>query len=503
MAETKTPELQTLRDLMDAFKVYIPYVQERGITPDLIRTLIKEHEPIKAQLKYFRDRYEASKDGVPILTRTMQTKSGNPIDTMVNNKLNNAFDTDVIDSENGYLLGLPINYAVTQEKKAAHTKLIEVIDQFRIRENVPDKDATWGKRASIGGYAARLCYIGLENDKPVPRITNLKSEEVIFLYTESMAEPTYALHYYNKPTVQSDGSKVNATVADFYDGLEYHRFVKTDEDFVYESSELHGFDYMPVIGLENDDELTASMHKVLNLVNAYDRTLSDASNEIESSRLALLVISEAQINEEDIENMKYAGLLELMGDNAKASYLTKDVNDGMIENHLNRLDTNIMRLTKSVNFTDEQFGSNLSGIAIAFKTMALENKAITKENKMRSSLQYQFKVLCSGWARLGICKPEDYLDIWTAFKRNMPVNKVELAQLIANLKATGIVSDRSLRSLLWFIDDIDAEEAQLALEEAERIAQFERMGGDDDDDNIQIAKRTDNEPDEQDKRGDA
>lgn len=455
MAELKKPELKTLRDLMDAFKMYIPYVEQHGVTPDLIRALIKDHEPVKQQLKYFRDRYEASKDGVPILTRIMQTKSGNPIDTLVNNKLNNAFDADVIDSENGYLLGLPINYATQKDKKSAHTKLIEALDHLRTRDNVTDKDATWGKRASVGGYGARLCYIGIENDKPVPRILNLRSEEVIFIYNETMAEPTYALHYYNKPVVLADGTKQNVTVADFYDNIEYHRFEKASGDFVYVESNLHGFDHMPIIGLENDDELMASMQKVLNLIDAYDRTMSDASNEIEASRLAILILENLGLDENEIDKMRAAGILEMWGEKTSARYLTKDVNDQMIENALNRYEKNVMRFAKAVDFTDEQFSSNLSGIAIAFKTMALENKAITKENKMRSSLQYQMKVLCSAWARLGICKPEDYLDIFFNFKRNLPVNKLEMAQIVSLLK--GIVSDRTLLSLLPFVDDIEAE----------------------------------------------
>ncbi|CAM5244104.1 hypothetical protein LSPH24S_06356 [Lysinibacillus sphaericus] len=54
---------------------------------------------------------------------------------------------------------------------------------------------------------------------------------------------------------------------------------------------------------------------------------------------------------------------------------TKEVNDQMIENHLNRLEENIMRLAKSVNFSDESFAGNTSGVAMKFKLMALENNA--------------------------------------------------------------------------------------------------------------------------------
>ena len=449
----------TLRDAMDAFKVYIPHIEEHGINGALIAQLIKEHEPVKEQLVTFKSRYEVSKDGVPILKRSPShidtTGDVQRLDTMINNKLNNTFDSDLVDTKNGYFLGSPINYVVEKTKVKNADRLTEVLDQMRVRDNVPDKDATFGKRASIGGYSARLCYIGIDANKPVVRITNLRPEECILIYNESMSEPRYALHYYNDIILQPDGTKQNVVKADFYDELSYTRFIKTDSDFVEEPPALHGFSCTPLFGLENNDELASEAQKVLNLVDAYDRTFSDASNEIEATRLAILLLYNLGMDKEEIQKMKSAGVLEMWGEKVDAKYLTKDVNDQMIENHLNRLDKNIMRFGKSIDFTDEQFASDLSGIAILFKTMSLEHKAIIAENKMRSSLQYQMKVMCSAWAKLGICAPEDYLNIWTGFKRNLPQNIYEAAQATSLFK--GNISERTRLSLLSFIDDVEAE----------------------------------------------
>ncbi|MEG0381241.1 MAG: phage portal protein, partial [Kurthia sp.] len=82
-------------------------------------------------------------------------------------------------------------------------------------------------------------------------------------------------------------------------------------------------------------------------------------------------------------------------------------------------------------------------------------KAIDSENKMRSSLQYQMKVLCSAWSLLGICDAEDYLNIWFGFKRNLPNNITDAAQATVALK--GNVSERTRLSLLPFVDDVEAE----------------------------------------------
>ena len=246
--------------------------------------------------------------------------------------------------------------------------------------------------------------------------------------------------------------------------------MRSDNDFVLEDVKRHGVQYNPLFVVENNDELDGEAKKILNLVDAFDRTLSDASNEIEASRLAILILQNIGMDEEDIQKMKASGILEMFGADGKASYLTKDVNDSMIENHLNRLNQNIMRFAKSIDFTDEKFSSNLSGIAILFKTMGLEHKAIVAENKMRSALQYQMKVLCSGWALLGLCDPEDYLKIYFNFKRNLPANRKEEAEIVNIL--SGQVSQRTLLSYLSTVDDIEAEIEAMQQEREEFNAQL-------------------------------
>uniref|UniRef100_UPI0020C0EE77 phage portal protein n=1 Tax=Lysinibacillus fusiformis TaxID=28031 RepID=UPI0020C0EE77 len=82
---------------------------------------------------------------------------------------------------------------------------------------------------------------------------------------------------------------------------------------------------------------------VYDLIDAYDRTLSDASNEIEQFRLAFVVLKGMGMDDEDAKKVAQTGIFELMGEDNDIKYLTKDVNDQMIENHLDRLKENIMR----------------------------------------------------------------------------------------------------------------------------------------------------------------
>lgn len=480
------PDKLSIRKRMDAFKVYIPYIREHGINEELLQQIVNEHNSIHEDIRALQERYEASVEGVPILKRQMksinlESERVRRIDEIINNKLNNTFDSEIVDTKVGYFLGNPINYVVDNEN-ADLESLAEAIEVLRIRENIPDKDTSLGTRTGIAGYGARLVYWSLENNKPILKIANVDPAECIFLYEDSMSAPTYSIQYYPTVEVLPDGTKKQVTIVEFHDNSDTYFFKNGDNGFELTDIIPHNLDSSPLFGVENNDSLQGEAAKILNLIDAYDRTMSDANSEIEATRLAILILRNIGMDEEDIQNMNKAGLLEMFGENVDAKYLTKDVNDTMIENHLNRIEQNINRFAKSVDFTDEAFAGNISGVAIKFKTMSLEHKAIIAEHKFRSALQYQFKLLCNGWSKLGICKPEDYLNVWFGFKRNLPSNILEEAQATATLK--GNVSERTRLSLLSFIDDVDAELEEMKKDEIEfgnKLEPLEPIGGSNED----------------------
>jgi SPP1 family phage portal protein len=147
---------------------------------------------------------------------------------------------------------------------------------------------------------------------------------------------------------------------------------------------------------------------------------------------------------------------------ADVSFITKDVNDVVIENHLNRLEQNILRFAKHVNFGDEAFAGNQSGVALKFKLFGLDSKCQTTELKFKRALQQQWQCITSAWAQKG--SRLDYLDIYAEFSRNFPLNLPEEAAATVALK--GMVSEPTRLALLSFVDD-PAFELSLMQQEAE------------------------------------
>ncbi|WP_181219943.1 phage portal protein [Bacillus subtilis] len=441
---------------------FLEQIRASGITPELIAEIIEAHKNDHDRMKKLYDRYQAEVQGVPILTREaieyedFETGHVKRIDHKVNNKLNNSFDSDIVDTKVGYLFGHPITYEFDDKRETGTTSTRkQMIDDFNTLNNIADEDSEWGKMATICGYGARLAYIDRSGNE---RVKNIEPWEAVFLSDGNIHEPEYALRYYETYNGQQK--------AEFYDSKTIYYFSTKDSSaFTLDRKQPHMFDGCPLFGLANNKELKGDAEKVLSLIDAYDRTLSDASNEIEQYRLAYLILKGLGADEDTLQQLKKTGILELYDEKDDVSYLTKDINDAIIENHLNRLEENILRFAKSVNFSDESFGGNVTGVAMKFKLMALENKCITMERKMTAALRYQYKLIFSAWATKNKAKEEDYLKVWFGFKRNLPANVLEEAETTSQLK--GNISEETRLSLLSFVDDVQYELQKMKDEEEE------------------------------------
>ncbi|WP_353856446.1 phage portal protein [Bacillus sp. Bos-x628] len=454
---------------------FLQHLRKSEITGEVIQAIIDAHKEKRSMMISQYERYKASIEGVPILRRDafqlehqedFETGAILRIDDRVNNRLNNGFDSEIVDTKIGYMFGHPITYEVDKNKVKSNA-LEEAINRFNLLNTIEDADSELGKKAAICGYATRLAYVDKSGEV---RTINIDPWEVAVI-GNNITEPEYALRYY-EVTTWIDGKQIKRDKAEFYDSSQVYYFEKLENGWTLVDILKHLFDHCPLFGLPNNDELMGDAEKVYSLIDAYDRTLSDASNEIEQLRLAYIIFKGAGADEETLENLKKHGVFELFGENDDVKFLTKDINDTMIENHLNRLEENIMRFSKSVNFSDEAFGGNLTGVAMRYKLMALENKCITMERKMTAALRYQYKLLCSAWSRKNAAiRGDDYLKVWFTFTRNLPANIAEEAETTAKLK--GLVSEETRLSLLTFVDDVQYELDRMNEEKIDSIYSFD------------------------------
>ena len=429
---------------MDYIQKALDRLMSENVNSDIIKELIDGHADDRKRMAKLHERYKATKKGVPVLTREFEDFS------KINNKLNNDFFSDIIDTKVGYFAGRPISLMMEEMDEG----LQDEVHIFSRRNNLPDLDSETVKTMAICGRAYRLLYMDTNGNE---RVANLPPWEVIVLHEDGIEVPIYALRYYEVQRFQGNGWH-DVKRVEWYDDDNVTFWIEQAKDggFVLDDREPptpHNFDHVPVIGFSNNEELQGDCEKVLALIDGYDRTLSDANSEIEQFRLAYLATYGVELDDETLEKAKRTGAFGFPDNESKMEWVVKNMDVAFVDSHLDRLEDNIMRFAKSINLADEQFSGTSSGVALRYKMFALESKCITVERKMTAALRRMFQVLSTAWAKRNLMF--DYLTLDFQFTRNFPLNLLDEAQTTQTLK--GLVSDRTRLSLLTFVEDVQAE----------------------------------------------
>lgn len=415
------------------------------ITVENLKALVDKCKTRHDEMYKLHLRYKTDKEGTPIKKREYmidQVKQTGKI----NNHLNNDFFSEIVDTKIGFFVGVPIVYGV-DEKAYGETekkKIDEYITDFNAINNIADLDSETAKRTAIYGSCGRLMYI----EDAIIKAKIYEGYNCIFI-GDSIAEPRQSVYYYH----DDDAKK---TTAYLYDETNVIKCAMKDDEekfSVIEGATAHGFDICPLFGFANNDELLGDGEKVLELIDAYDRGLSDINNELEQFRLAYLAFIGVKPTEETLEAAKQTGAFYIPLTDGRVEFIMKNLNDAIIEHHLDRIEANIYRFSATPNMKDISFAGNLTGVAMAYKFRPFEYKCKTMELKFKTALSHQYKIMQFILNAKGI--PINYMDMDFVFVRNYPQNLLEEAQILTLLK--GQVSEKTRYSVMSFIDDPQAE----------------------------------------------
>lgn len=433
---------------------YIAAIKEGGITDELVNKIINKHLNNAKHTQGLYDRYKTREDAVPIFTREPRFTHEDKNIVELNNKINNDFFSEIADIAVGYFAGNAAVYKYadtgneeeeTEEETDAAKKALE---DFVTRNNMYDVNMETTKYATICGYAGRLFYIDTDGNE---RVMPVAPYETIILFENEMTEPFAAIRYYK--TV--DVNDAESYKAEYYDDTNIRFYEGQLGGLVHkeEKDKPHLFDYCPLQGVPRNRELLGDAVKVLAAIDDYDKTVSDNSNDIEGNTNAHMVFQNVVISDEEMTKARKSGAFRYssMGSDSKVYYLVKDVNDSFNTNHLNRLEDNIYRFSKTPNLNSDKFGE-ASGISLKFKITGLESKCGAFEAKCLSADVYMYKLLASSFAKKRI--PFDPLQCYTVYKRNFPMDLVNEATTAQALVNAGIPKKIAFEQLS-FVDDVD------------------------------------------------
>ena len=379
------------------------------------------------------------------------------------NRLAHPFASYITNMAVGYFLGNPIAY------NSDNKDLLERLNNVFRYNDEADNNTTLAKHSSIGGYAVELLYIDEDSQ---PRFTALSGDEVAIVYDNTLEEKILcAVRYFEEEVVGEDKTKtiINAYTADTIQTYEL-----IDDEIKFIEEQPHYFNDVPIAVYINNDEMYGDFEKVKVLIDAYDQVQSDTANDFEYFTNALLVISGILMDDED-NDFKNNRVLNFTDSEGKAEYLIKNINDSALENFKNRLVEDIHKFSQIPNLTDEQFAGNVSGEAMKYKLMGLENIIGVKEAKFKKGLMRRIELLCN-FLNVATNDLMLYTDIQPVFTRNKPQNDTELANMVKGLY--GIVSDETLISILPFIDNA-REEIEKRNSEKENTLDYQDLGVED------------------------
>ena len=160
--------------------------------------------------------------------------------------------------------------------------------------------------------------------------------------------------------------------------------------------------------------------------------------------------------------LKMPALSPTMEEGTLAKWLVKEINDTYLENLKTRIAAEIHKFSKTPALTDQDFAANASGVAIRYKLMGLESMAAKKERAFRKGLQRRIELICNVLGVKGV--KYDYTDIGMSFKRNVPANLTEIADVLTKV---GHVLSKETQVGLLPVDTTYAEERERMKKEAE------------------------------------
>lgn len=215
---------------------------------------------------------------------------------------------------------------------------------------------------------------------------------------------------------------------------------------------------------------------IISAQDSYNELLSAEIDDYQAFCDAYLTLEGMDADDDDIKSMKENRVL-ILPTGAKATWLTKAINDAQIENILQRLHSAIYRISACPDFSSESFiGGVSSGIAIQYRLTGCETRAAKIEAAMKKALQRRIEIIC-GIATLKLGE-EVFRDIEITFKRNIPEDITSVISTINGLKGT--VSDATLLSQIPFITDVNAELEAVNKQKEESMALY-GFGTDNDD----------------------
>lgn len=429
-----------------------------------IRLLIQKHVSGAARLKKLKRYYEWKHQ---ILD-----------DTDRENRLVCNHAKDISDTASAYFIGNPVSYKCQEDI----TALTDALEQA----GADEADGDNGLDLSIYGLAYEYIYTKPGGTGLVTK--NLSPENTFMVYDDTIEQnELFGVYYYaRKDDTEQAVPTYVATVL-----TQNYKYILDIQDIngpqaLLEAPEPHFKGEVPIIEYLNNKLAIGDYELQIPLIDAYNALMSDRITDKEQFIDSILAIYGTLLGDEDLEEegdgkgkekamkrLKKEKLLE-MPDASKAEYLIRTFDETGVEILKKAIEQDIHKFSHIPCMTDESFGGNVSGVAMEFKLLGMENITKIKTRYYKKGIRKRLRIFANFLnTRSGVrINPAG---ITPTFTRAMPKNLLEISQYVANL--WGKVSKKTLISQVPFVENPEEELKQVEKEEQEAVKRQQEMFG--------------------------
>ena len=468
---------------MYTFTIPREKIDEENPNKQIIRQLISKHisivEHLKKNMRYYQGKHK-------ILNEDRE------------NKLICNHAKDISDTASSYFIGNPVSYK-------AETDITDLTDALEVA-GADETDGDNGLELSI--YGLTYEYVYTKEDKSYLTTKNLSAENTFMVKDDSIEEnELFAVYYY----IKKDDSGVApdryiATVLTRNYKYELNIEDNTEYQPTTEPAIPHYLGEIPVIEYLNNKLAIGDFELQIPLIDAYNALMSDRVTDKEQFIDAILAIYGTMLSDDEIEengekkdglevamkSIKKRKVMEIP-DGAKAEYITRTFDESGVEVLKKAIEQDIHKFSHIPCMTDESFGGNVSGVAMEFKLLGMENITKIKTRYYKKGLRKRIRIFCNFLSLQG--KTVDPAGITMTFTRALPKNLLEISQIVANL--WGKVSRKTLLSQIPFVDNVDDELEALDQETEENMKRQQEVFG------LQSTPPDSEDPDKAEKKDDS
>lgn len=412
---------------------------ESGLSGKLLQGCLNEHLRNAAPLRRLRDAYQLR---APIMGRWRA-------EGLPNHHLAHGYARYIVNIAAAYLVGAAVSYQGEGEE-------VEALRRAYKNANVSGVDMELARQAALYGKGVEVVYT---DGEAKPRSAALDPLSAFVVYADDVsADPLFGVHFH--PVTNESGSPCGYE-AEVYTASE--RLTYRAADFANllrgqpRSHIPHYFGRVPLIEYWNNEEEAGDVSPVLSLIDAYDVLESNRVNDQEQLVDALLLVYGARLETDErgrtpAQQLRQDKLLYLPDREAGAQYLAKPGTGSDAEALRRALEQDIHKFSMVPDLSDEQFSGNISGVAMRYKLLGLEQLTRVKERWFREALRERMRCYGHFLAVKG-SRALDENAVRMVFTRSLPENALEAAQMVKTLD--GMVPKSILLSQLPFMDGED------------------------------------------------